>query len=137
MKARVDEEDASVLYITVRGDEHKFDLYGPVADPKVAVRKVKAEVTVTSTSVPSHFPVLLKAEGRINEAKQRKYAELDKIGAKDKGHSPNDFFNDLFNGCNTDQRKAMIKSMQESGGTVLSTNWEEVSKARVEPKRGD
>lgn len=30
----------------------------------------------------------------------------------------------------------MIKSMQESGGTVLSTDWADVSKRRVEPQRG-
>ena len=30
ISARIDENDASILYITVKGEEHKFDLYGPV-----------------------------------------------------------------------------------------------------------
>lgn len=46
--------------------------------------------------VPKSFPVLLKAEGRINEAKQRKYQELDKIGASDKATNANQMFDDLF-----------------------------------------
>lgn len=38
-------------------------------DPEITIRKIKAQVAVTSTTVPKSFPVLLKAEGRINEAK--------------------------------------------------------------------
>lgn len=41
------------------------------------------------------------------------------------------FFKKLFKGATPDQQRAMMKSYQESGGTSLSTNWEEVSKAKV------
>ena len=34
-------------------------------------------------------------------------------------------------------RRAMNKSFQESGGTVLSTNWSEVGKSQVEVKPPD
>jgi hypothetical protein len=34
-------------------------------------------------------------------------------------------------------RKAMNKSFQESGGTVLSTNWDEIQKDKVEVKPPD
>jgi hypothetical protein len=34
----------------------------------------------------------------------------------------------LYADATEDQRRAMIKSYQESNGTSLSTNWEEVSK---------
>ena len=43
----------------------------------------------------------------------------------------NKFFKEIYSGCTDDQRKAMMKSMQESGGTVLSTNWEDVGKRHV------
>lgn len=109
VSAHVDENDASVLYITVKGEEHKFDLFGPVANPTVAIKRTKAEVSMKSTGTPAHFPVLLKAEGRINEMKQKKYAELDKIGEKDK--KKGDFFNEIYAQCNDDQRRAMMKSL--------------------------
>lgn len=38
---------------------------------------------------------------------------------------------DIFSNGNEDQRRAMMKSFQESGGTVLSTNWDEVGKGPV------
>jgi len=40
-------------------------------------------------------------------------------------------FQDIFSNGDEDQRRAMMKSFQESGGTVLSTNWKEVGKSPV------
>lgn len=37
----------------------------------------------------------------------------------------------------TFSRRAMNKSFQESGGTVLSTNWSEVGKGQVDVKPPD
>ncbi|KAH0838284.1 Sgt1 protein [Lanmaoa asiatica] len=46
----------------------------------------------------------------------------------------NSFFQKIFSDADDDTRRAMMKSFQESGGTTLSTNWEEVKKAKVEVK---
>jgi suppressor of G2 allele of SKP1 len=46
----------------------------------------------------------------------------------------NEFFQGLFSNADDDTKKAMMKSFQESGGTALSTNWEDVKKAPVEIK---
>ena len=43
----------------------------------------------------------------------------------------NDFFQKLYKDADPDTQRAMIKSFQESGGTALSTNWDEVGKAPV------
>ncbi|PCH33675.1 SGS-domain-containing protein [Wolfiporia cocos MD-104 SS10] len=48
--------------------------------------------------------------------------------------SVNEFFQKLYADADEDTRRAMLKSYQESGGTTLSTNWEEVKKSRVEVK---
>ncbi|KAI8995673.1 SGS-domain-containing protein [Trametes punicea] len=46
----------------------------------------------------------------------------------------NEFFQKLYADADEDTRRAMLKSFQESGGTTLSTNWEEVKKSKVEVK---
>jgi suppressor of G2 allele of SKP1 len=43
----------------------------------------------------------------------------------------NEFFQNLFTNADEDTKRAMMKSFQESGGTALSTNWEDVKKAPV------
>ena len=43
----------------------------------------------------------------------------------------NEFFQNLFSNADDNTKKAMMKSFQESGGTALSTNWDEVKKAPV------
>ncbi|KAI0801212.1 SGS-domain-containing protein [Fomes fomentarius] len=46
----------------------------------------------------------------------------------------NNFFQKLYADADDDTRRAMLKSYQESGGTTLSTNWDEVKKAPVDVK---
>ena len=46
----------------------------------------------------------------------------------------NGFFQKIFADADDDTRRAMLKSYTESGGTTLSTNWDEVRKAPVEVK---
>ena len=46
----------------------------------------------------------------------------------------NEFFQKLFKDADDDTKRAMMKSYQESGGTTLSTNWDEVGKGKVEVK---
>ena len=44
-------------------------------------------------------------------------------------------FRDIYSKADPDTRRAMNKSFQTSGGTVLSTNWSEVSAKNYEEER--
>ena len=47
----------------------------------------------------------------------------------------NALFQQIYRNANEDTRRAMVKSMQTSGGTCLSTNWDEVEKTDYEKER--
>lgn len=46
----------------------------------------------------------------------------------------NQLFKKIYSNASPEVQKAMNKSFSESGGTVLSTNWDEVSKGKVDVK---
>ena len=53
------------------------------------------------------------------------------------GDEANFFFKKLYASADPDTKRAMMKSYTESNGTVLSTNWDEVGKAKVETSPPD
>lgn len=67
-----------------------------------------------------------KSDGKIEEEEE-----------DEGGDAVNGFFKKLYAGADADTRRAMMKSFSESNGTALSTNWEEVKKAKVETNPPD
>lgn len=101
------------------------------------------------STVLSTFPAETTPSGGA-EAKPKQHKDWDGITSeilkKEKTKSPtedpnaggdiatNEFFQQLYGNADEDTRRAIIKSYQESNGTVLSTNWSEVGKGKVETK---
>ncbi len=74
-----------------------------------------------------------KKEKASNDDKEGNSDEDMKVESDEEGGDAVDsFFKKLYKGADPDTRRAMMKSFQESNGTALSTNWDEVGKKRVE-----
>ncbi|XP_017073408.1 protein SGT1 homolog [Drosophila eugracilis] len=69
----------------------------------------------------------------------RLVSEEEKIDEKEaKGETAlNNLFKKIYSTSSPEVQKAMNKSFSESGGTVLSTNWSEVGKEKVNVKPPD
>jgi len=89
-----------------------------------------------------------EAVPKVSTAKTRPYAShrdwdaIDRnLAAKEAAEKPegdealNKLFQQIYQNANEDTRRAMVKSMQTSGGTCLSTNWDEVEKTDYEAER--
>jgi suppressor of G2 allele of SKP1 len=57
--------------------------------------------------------------------------ETEKNEKKEGDEGLNSLFQQIFKDGTPEQQKAMMKSFTESGGTVLSTNWDEVKEKNV------
>ncbi|KAG5480788.1 hypothetical protein CUR178_05923 [Leishmania enriettii] len=107
-------------------------------------RKVGAEGTVvvpTSGTPESALPAAAK-DLKYPNSKGKDWSALKleiEDDTKPEGEAAlNKLFQQIYGDGSDEQRRAMIKSFTESGGTVLSTNWDDVKKKKVEaqPPKG-
>ncbi|CAM9170604.1 unnamed protein product [Hapterophycus canaliculatus] len=111
----------------------------PAARPAAAVATPSASSTPTSAEAPAEEPPTKvprpyssNKNWDVVEKEVQKELEADK---PDGEQALNDLFKSIYGKADEDTRRAMVKSFQTSGGTVLSTNWDEVGKVDYEKER--
>jgi hypothetical protein len=94
-------------------------------------------VDVLTQEIPT-----VKDPTRRAYASHRDWDAIEKnIEAQEKQEKPqgdeamNALFQQIYAGASEETKRAMVKSYQTSGGTVLSTNWDEVGKTDYEKER--
>jgi suppressor of G2 allele of SKP1 len=107
-------------------------------------RQVEASIDENKTSIPSHV-----LTGKTTQETPPAYPTSSKSGAKNwdklakedldekdemEGDETSNFFKHLYKGASAEQQRAMMKSYQESGGTVLSTDWNNVGSRTIVPE---
>ncbi|KAH8416687.1 hypothetical protein KR222_007073 [Zaprionus bogoriensis] len=85
-------------------------------------QKAVAAVATLPTRQVKNWDRLVSEEEKIEEKEAKGEAALNQL------------FKKIYSTSTPEVQKAMNKSFSESGGTVLSTNWNEVSKDKVEIK---
>eukprot|EP01087_Luapelamoeba_hula_P007657 TRINITY_DN1870_c0_g2_i3.p1 TRINITY_DN1870_c0_g2~~TRINITY_DN1870_c0_g2_i3.p1 ORF type:complete len:193 (-),score=47.55 TRINITY_DN1870_c0_g2_i3:266-844(-) len=129
------------LFGTVNPDECKTAIERPNIEIKL---KKSSTLQWPSLEKKDHIPAAAPVQAPVAENAKRIYPssskskkDWDKIGStveEDKlegEQALNQVFQDIFSKGSEDQRRAMMKSFVESGGTVLSTNWQDVGKGEV------
>lgn len=152
----IDTEKVDVSIDLPDGDkwEKTFELLYPVKPDESSFKHspVKTEITLIKQDASIEWKVLEKSEAalKMQDSRDPKLFYPSSKGDKDwdgvekevtasletekpEGDAAlNQLFQSIYSNASDEARRAMIKSFTESGGTVLSTNWEEVSQKRVE-----
>jgi len=129
---------------------HALESSDPVTDiPTATVSAVPTSILQSSTSstVPSYptssrtgpknwdklaTELTTKKSDKSNGKSAVSDDDDDYDYDKEDGDEVNGFFKKLYSGASPEVQRAMMKSYTESNGTALSTNWDEVSKGKVE-----
>ncbi|KAJ6575090.1 SGS-domain-containing protein [Mycena capillaripes] len=103
-------------------------LIGDSPDP-LANSAASSSVTTTSVKPKKNWEGITTEI--LTSEKEKSTEEDPNVGGDS---TLNSFFQKIFGDADEDTKKAMMKSYQESGGTTLSTNWDEVKRGKVEVK---
>ncbi|KAL0230151.1 hypothetical protein PCE1_003713 [Barthelona sp. PCE] len=125
------------IFITTDDVDHVFEflLYDECIDFVVSVRN-RVEIRLSKKS-SLKWPTLTRVfEHSENLSKWESIEKnLEVLEEERKKHTPQSLENVIADAYNADEdkQKAIMKSLRESNGTVLSTNWEDVKDKKIDP----
>mmetsp|Transcript_4395 Transcript_4395/g.6207 ORF Transcript_4395/g.6207 Transcript_4395/m.6207 type:complete len:339 (+) Transcript_4395:14-1030(+) len=111
----------------------KMPINWPSVEKKV---KEKVESISSSDNIEKSKIVNPYSSNKDWEKLEKTYIKEELESEKPQGEAAlNELFKNIYKDANEDTRRAMVKSFQTSGGTVLSTNWDEVKEKDYEEEK--
>jgi len=162
-KIEINETSLSVTAPLPTGSEYslELDLAHPIVPPQSGYKVLSTKIEIKlkkaegvrwaalegdgSPPLPGGVPKPTTATTGVKGpyASGRDWSAMEKALAaeaeeKKEGEAAlNEMFQKIYGDANDDVKRAMNKSFQESGGTVLSTNWADIGKEKTEIKPPD
>jgi suppressor of G2 allele of SKP1 len=126
------EEQSVTIEVTVDGAKHikAWAFYAAITPSSLKVDQGKAKTElVFAKEAPVTWPRVEAEEGVTVALSERwNRVQLPKE-EEDKAEGLDHFLQKIYRDASPEARRAMVKSMTESQGTVLSTNWEASDRA--------
>jgi suppressor of G2 allele of SKP1 len=131
------EEQSLTIELTVDGTKYikAWAFYAAVKPStlKIDTGKVKTEFVLLKEA-PVNWPRVEAEEGATAALYERwRSVKLPKE-EEDKAEGLDHFLQKIYKDATPEAQRAMMKSIYESQGTVLSTNWEDVGARHVDPQ---
>lgn len=154
IEIRKDEVEVRIQLSAGKEFQLDLELFAPVIpeESEYKIRSNKVEIRLKKASNVKWSSLECKSSGEVQvvpavapgsgsdprnyPSSSRKRVDWDSVASQEKdeleGGGLNKVLAHIYGGADADQQKAMMKSFYESGGTVLSTNWEDVGSRYVE-----
>ena len=129
-------KDEKVLIKLRKVEAHEWhELFGKADDSSRPTPKKRLNAESTATTKKDSSKSRPYASHKDWDAIEKDIKEKEKNEKPEGDEAMNKLFQQIYANASDDTKRAMMKSYQTSGGTVLSTNWDEVSKKDYEKER--
>jgi suppressor of G2 allele of SKP1 len=131
------ESQSLTIDITIDGTKYLkcWAFYAPVdpASLKIDQGKVKTELILAKVAAVNWPRVEADEQAAVTLYERWSRVRLP-AEEEDKGEGLDHFLQKIYKDASPEARRAMMKSMTESQGTVLSTNWDDIGSRHVDPQ---
>jgi len=139
--AKLDPTNTNILHVKLAPQGYEYAIQLPhavAAEFAVEITPFKVEFSLLRTTTKVEQTAPEPKETKTDNKKTKDWSKVEHEADEYDKHQENkdldSMFKNIYGSADSDSRRAMIKSYEESGGTVLNMNWGEVSKTDYRAK---